>query len=101
MSFYLRVYDNYHYMDDSEAYNHGTYGTCAEALAAAKAIVEEFFIQNWKPGITAQELRSQYSMFGEDPVILSNGEGDCPPFSAWNYATEIQETIFKKLEGGM
>ncbi|MFN4762350.1 hypothetical protein ACKGJN_04435 [Gillisia sp. Q332] len=41
--FHLRVYDNFHYMDESEVYNHGQYDTYEAALIAAKAIVDDFF----------------------------------------------------------
>lgn len=44
--FYLRVYENSHYMDETEAYNHGQYDTYEEALIAAKAIVDDFFEHN-------------------------------------------------------
>ena len=47
MKFHLRVYDNFHYADESEAYNHGQYETYAEALIGAKAIVDEFLKHNW------------------------------------------------------
>ena len=59
MKFHLRVYDNFHYMDESEAYNHGEYETYEEALIAAKAIVEEFFVGNWKTALTARDLAAQ------------------------------------------
>ena len=36
MKYYLKVYDNYHHADESEAYKHGQYETYAEALSAAK-----------------------------------------------------------------
>lgn len=32
--FHLRVFDNYHYMDESEAYNHGAFDTYEDALIA-------------------------------------------------------------------
>ena len=39
MKYHLRVYDNYHYGDESEAYNHGAYNTYEKAESAAKAIM--------------------------------------------------------------
>jgi len=47
MKLHLRIYDNFHYGDESEAYNHGQYETYAEALIGAKAIVDEFLKHNW------------------------------------------------------
>ncbi len=40
---HLRVYDNFHYMDEFEVYNHGQYDTYEDALISAKAIVDDFF----------------------------------------------------------
>jgi hypothetical protein len=99
MKFYLRVYDNFNYMEESEAYNHGQFETYADALVKAKAIVEEFFVENWKRGMTAENLFEQYCMYGEDPIILPDEHGELPRFSARIYAQEIHETIFKKLQG--
>jgi len=98
LKFHLRVYDNFHYMDEEEAYNHGQFETYEEAMLAAKAIVEEFFVNTWEMGKTAGDLLAEYSMFGEDPVILPNEHGEHPSFSAWTYADEIHETICKKLQ---
>lgn len=98
MKFHLRVYDNFHYMDESEAYNHGEYETFEEALIAAKAIVEEFFVSNWKTAPTARDLAAQYFTYGEDPIILPNEHGEHSSFSAWTYAEKIHETIFKRLQ---
>lgn len=86
-------------MDDSDAYNHGEYETYEDALVAAKAIVEEFFVHNYKNGVTAEYLLGQYSQYGEDPIILPNEPGENKTFSARTYAEEIHETIYKKLKG--
>lgn len=99
MKFHLRVYDNFHYMDESEAYNHGQYETYEDAMLAAQAIVEEFFMDNWESGMTAEYLLGRYCLFGEDPIILPDDHGEHPSFSARTYAGEIAETICKKLEG--
>ena len=96
--FHLRVYDNYHYMDESEAYNHGKYNTYEDALIAAKAIVDEFFEENWKRGINPDDLIGQYSLYGEDPVILPNEPGKQERFSARTYANTSAAEICRKLE---
>ncbi len=85
-------------MDESEAYNLGKYETYEDAMVAAKAIVEEFFVQNLKRGLTAEQLRAQYCFYGEDPIILPNEHGEHPVFSARDYADEIYEKICKKLQ---
>ena len=96
--FYLRVYDNYHYTDESEAYNYGQYDTYEEALSAAQAIVDEFFEHNWKIGVTPDYLIGQYSLYGEDPIILPNEPGEFERFSARTYANISAEEICRKLE---
>ena len=97
-TFYLRVYDNFHYMDESAAYNHGQFPTYEEAVIAAKAIVDEFFEQNWKSGLTPDYLSSLYCLYGEDPIILPNEHGEHESFSAWTYASSSAVEICRKLE---
>ena len=96
--FYLRVYDNFHYMDESEAYNHGQFETYEDALIAAKAIVDEFFEQNWERGIKPDYLLAQYSLYGEDPVILAGEHAENKSFSARTYASTSAVEICRKLE---
>jgi len=96
--FHLRVYDNFHYMDESEAYNHGHFETYEEALITAKKIVDEFFEHNWKKGSTPEDLRGLYSFYGEDPIILPNDHGKNKSFSAWNYAEISAVKICRKME---
>jgi len=96
MKFHLRVYDNFHYGDESEAYNHGQYETYEDAMVAAKAIVEEFFVHNSESRLTAGYLLGSYCLYGEDPIIVPNEHGEHPSFSARTYAREIHETICKK-----
>jgi len=96
--FHLRVYDNFHYMDESEAYNHGQYETYEDALIAAKAIVDEFFEHNWKIGTTSDYLLGQYSLYGEDPIILPNEHGENEVFSASNYANISAVEICRKFK---
>jgi len=98
MSFHLKVYDNFHYGDESEAYDHGHFNTYEEAVAGAKAIVDEFLEFNWKPGVTADHLIGQYCLYGEDPVIFPNEPGELEPFSGRRYANEVAEEICRKLE---
>ncbi len=47
-------------------------------------LVEECLSDYYQPGTDAEELYSQYVMFGDDPFILSPGEPG--KFSAGNYA---------------
>ena len=98
IKFHLRVYDNFHYMDESEAYDHGQYDSYEDALIAAKAIVDEFFEHNWISGITPDSLIGQYSIYGEDPVILPNEHGKQVRFSARTYASISAVEVCHKLE---
>ncbi len=62
--------DNYHYMDESERYEHGTYDTVDEALAVCRAIVEQSLKHGFTPGMTAEALYQGYVGFGDDPFIV-------------------------------
>ncbi len=81
----LFVDDNFHYMDEESRYKSGTFDTYSEALAKAKAIVDEFLEQGHVPGMTSGELYRAYTGFGEDPFIIPAGD---ERFSAWDYARE-------------
>ena len=78
------VDDNFHHMDESERYKLGEYSSCEEAIEACKKIVDEFFSHTFDENITYEELYNGYTMYGEDPFIVS-GDRDCS-FSAWDYA---------------
>jgi hypothetical protein len=82
-NFELFVDDNYHYMDEESRYKVGAFASYSEALARAKAIVDEFLENSHEPGMTSKELFEGYVGFGEDPFIVPRGE---PYFSAWEYA---------------
>lgn len=86
MKFYLRVYDNFHYQDEDEAYENGQYDTYEQAIVGAKSIVDRFFRENWKPGMKPDDLLVQFSLYGEDPIILPNEPGENEIFSAHTYA---------------
>lgn len=98
MKFYLRVYDNYHYMDESEAFNYGQYETYEEALVGAKAIVDEFIENNWKPETKPDEFLVGFAHFGEDPIILPNEPGEHENFSARTYLESRIKEICNKIE---
>ena len=98
MSYRIKVYDNFHYGDESEAYTHGSYATYEEAERAAKAIVVEFLEQNWERGKTASFLSVEYALNGEDPVILPADNPSDKRVSAIDYVHEIAESICQNLE---
>ena len=82
--FTVWVDDNYHFMDEGERYKLGDFATEAQALAAAKAIVDEFLLEHYIPGMSAEQLLAGYKQYGEDPWFVSTEQ----PFSAWRYAEE-------------
>lgn len=98
MKFHLRVYDNFHYMDESEAYNNGEYATYEDALVGAKAIVDEFLEFNWRPGMKPDDLIVSFAFYGEDPIILPDEHGEYERFSSRNYVDTRAAEICKKLE---
>ena len=54
-------------------------------MAKAREIVEEGLLHDYKPGMSATQIYSLYTMFGEDPWIpslLPEGMG----FMEWDYA---------------
>jgi guanosine-3',5'-bis(diphosphate) 3'-pyrophosphohydrolase len=97
MKYNLRVFDNYG-QDASKGYDHGSYNTYEEAEIAAKAIVDEFLVHNWRRGMNPDILVAQYCLYGEDLVILPVDNPAGRKFSARDYVNEIAEIICRKLE---
>ena len=85
MRFHVRIRENSHYMDESEAYDHGSFATYAEAETACRKIVDDYLASARKPGISAEDLFRSYTTFGEDPTIDAPGPNG-ERFSAWDYA---------------
>jgi hypothetical protein len=83
MTYSVRVDDNYHYMDSTERYTHGTFETWEEALTAARGIVDGYLASAYTPGMSAEKLYQSYTNFGDDPFIIGPGNAH---FSAWDYA---------------
>lgn len=79
-AFVVYVDDNYHFMDEDERYVLGTFPSEAEAVAAAKQVVDDFLLQGLQPGTTAAALLASYQQYGDDPWISGSA------FSAWDYA---------------
>lgn len=62
--------DNFHYIVEDQRYELGAFAGLEAAIAAAKAVVDDYLEAACKPGMTAHELFESYTMFGEDPFIL-------------------------------
>ena len=84
------VDDNFHYMDESERYKDGEFDNYDEAVEKCKAIVDEYLLSALEPDMTAEQLFTSYTMFGEDPFILGKGEYS---YSSWDYAKERCNTL--------
>jgi hypothetical protein len=78
--FTLRVYDNFHFMDEDESYLAGSFDTEMEAVLKAKNIIDGFVEDQFQPGMTTEALYHLFCTFGEAPVVLPSG------FSPWGYA---------------
>ena len=92
MSFKVVVADNYHYMDESENYEHGTFNSLDLAIEEAKRIVDEYLVSVFIQGMSAAELYHSYTSFGADPYIVAK-EITGVPFSAFAYARERCEVM--------
>lgn len=98
MAFHLRVYDNFHSYDESEADDIGSFATYSEALDEAKAIIDEFLVTNWKKGISPEALLCLFDDFGNDPVVISDVHEKHECFSGRSYAVSRVDEICRKLE---
>jgi hypothetical protein len=100
--YYIRVYDNYHYMDESEAYNVGNWRTYEEALKEAKKNVYKWLYDECQQDSTKDKLIASYCFYGEDPAILyESDEPSTAPssnemFSGRDYANQVVEEIIVK-----
>jgi hypothetical protein len=84
LKYEVYVDDNFHYMDESERYSAGLFDSWEAAEAKCRLIVDDFLRANYKEGMLADQLLSQYRLYGEDPWIRPSG--DDRTFSAWDYA---------------
>jgi hypothetical protein len=97
--FIVKIDDNYHYMDESERRDGGSYSTLEDAIKRCEEITIASLEDFYKEGINAEELRLQWLMFGEDPFIIGDDiEG--VPFSARNFITEeLCAKVIKEFQG--
>lgn len=99
MRYRVLVDDDFHYRDESERYELGEFETLEEAVAACKRVVDEFLMSNYRPGMTAAELYTQYALFGEDSFVVYSGQ-QTVPFSARDYASRRVEQICHGQDSG-
>ena len=91
MAHRVLVDDNFGFYDEDGREVHGTFASYEEALMAARALVERSLRYLYRPGMSAEELWSVYTDFGDDPFIVPDNEGN--RFSAWEYARERAPSI--------
>lgn len=89
----VRMLDSFHFMDESEEYNSGTFNTYEEAVSKCRQIIDEFLESAHKPGETAEQLYGTYVMYGDTPVIHGEKPGN---FSANDYCRERCKYLTKK-----
>ena len=72
----------------SEVRRVGEYETLDGAIGASKQVIDGFLTQIFEPEMTAADLFSQYSDFGEVPIIFDDGEKtlNVSGFNHYSYA---------------
>ena len=95
MRYRVSVDDNFHYMDERERSEAGTYPTKWAAVREAKRIVRNSLRWEYQQckQETPGELYDRYTDFGRDPFVSPGVK-----FSAWKYA-ESQCTAICKAKG--
>ncbi len=91
------VNNNFHYQDEDERYHLGEFGSLNVAIFACKRLVDEYLDEaredRMAPIASAADLYRSYTMFGPDPFVV--GAAEFVPFSAWDYARQRCEDIFR------
>jgi hypothetical protein len=95
----VMVDDNFHYMDEDERWQYGTFASADEAIAVCRQLVEQSLAEFYKPGMTAGQLCEQYTSFGDDPFVIASEGCEKVRFSAWDYAGERAEAMCKQAPG--
>src|SRR5688572_10620357 len=72
----------------SEVRRVGEYETLDGAIGASKQVIDGFLTQIFAPEMTAADLFSKYSDFGEVPIIFDDGEKtlNVTGFNHYSYA---------------
>jgi hypothetical protein len=87
MSFYkVVVDDNFHYMDEDERWDYGSFPSAEEALDACRKVVDESLLEEYREGASADELYDRYVSFGDEPFVVAAEGVAKVDFSARGYA---------------
>lgn len=84
----VMVDDNFHYMDEDERWEFGTFSTAEEALAACRRVVDGSLLEEYRDGATADALYDRYTSFGDEPFVVAPPGAAKVDFSARTYARE-------------
>jgi len=99
MSYYLRIYDNFHYGDEDDFDESGGFETLEEAIAEAKKIVKNGILHSWQTETKVENLMKDWWDFGTDASIRSNdGNHQRIIFSARNYAEQFINEMKEQLK---
>ena len=90
------VDDTFHRMNESHRYKLGEYDSCNKVMNECMKIVDEFIDKAYDEKISYQDLYRGYTMYGEDPFILS--EEQTYEFSAWSYAKKRCQALINQME---
>lgn len=85
--YFVRISDNFHYMDSEYDKDAGEFPSSEAAVAFCQRTVRDSLDECYEPGMTPEALIQQYKAFGDDPWIVSTDEE--ARFSAWTYAEQI------------
>ncbi len=83
MAFQITCIDNFSAPSDGASSAGRTFDCYEDAVAHCKRVIDSFLEDNYKPGMSAEELWHFFAMFGEDASV-STGTGEA--FSGWDYA---------------
>ncbi|MDA9499544.1 hypothetical protein [Bradyrhizobium sp. CCBAU 11357] len=95
MSYTVLIDDNFRLQDESERVSHGEFETAEEAVAACKAIIDEWLSEALEPGMSSDDLWQCYIAHGDDPWIQAIEPKDAPEadYDAWAYARKRCEAM--------
>lgn len=96
----VMVDDNFHYMDDDEQSEYGTFSTAEEALTVCRRLVDESLLAEYSDGETATEVLERYTSFGDDPFVVALDGAPKVEFSAWTYAQQRAQELAAPGEEG-
>jgi hypothetical protein len=89
----VMVDDNFHYMEEDERREYGTFATAEQAIAACRRVVDESLVAEYRPGITAAALHDRYTSFGDEPFVVAPSGVAKVDFSARDYARSRAELL--------